>query len=827
MKRVLITGGTGFFGQSFLDYRKRRGLRDEWIVLSRSPEAFRRQRPELAEQEGVSFVTGDVRDLQKLADLIPAVDEIWHFATPAVPDLPDEEMISIVVDGTKAVIDYARGNGCPKILFSSSGAVYGPCIAPSKEEDACAPMTAYGRGKLAAEKLLAASGLDVKIARCFAFTGPFLNREIHYAIGNFIADCLSGRDIIVKGDGTPRRSYLYADDLVEWLLAISARGISGRPYNVGSPEQLAIGDVALRVKSALESPVGVRVLGTSPASVVPSVYVPDVTRAMRELGVRVRVGFDDAVRRSAGRRRYVICVPHRTGSAGVRMLERLKEELVGRGYVARLFLWQDPPADSDILPDEITPEMREHDLVVYPEIVRGNPLGFRNVVRWVLNTPGVMGGRAAFGAGERLFAWNRTYHATAPLLRFDTVDHSLFYFDPSVAKDLVCTFVYKGGRKRKTPELARTTEISMAWPKTREELAALLRRTKVLYSHDDNSSLLDEAKACGAEIRLVTAEGTQDYRPVDAYERETFERQMREFLQVTQEMDNCGAVDRRGYYESCPRWALTLILRLFPITRVFLEQARAFSPRSRSLGRLLRRRYDLVVPIGSDCANAMYLRDLHLREASYPLDWVGNWSMRIGQSARIIAGDFKDFLCVRERLVPHRRSGGPDDDERHDFYRNEENSLLFFHDFERGRPLKETYRGVQEKYRHRAERFYADVARAKSVLLVFWTRGVKCRPEELREALTLLRGRLGGKVDLLVIENAQIPCSCLAAGSGDGLVWVRGMTYDPRVHITLGNVRLCRKIYGAIRLKGALARWVKRRWTKMRRHILRNGGVNR
>ena len=64
MRRVFITGGTGFFGKSMLDLRLRSAAlrEDEWTILSRDPDAFRARSPRLAGQPGVSFVRGDVRD---------------------------------------------------------------------------------------------------------------------------------------------------------------------------------------------------------------------------------------------------------------------------------------------------------------------------------------------------------------------------------------------------------------------------------------------------------------------------------------------------------------------------------------------------------------------------------------------------------------------------------------------------------------------------------------------------------------------------------------------------------------------------------------------
>ena len=298
--RVFITGGTGFFGKSILDYLKRHPdfrADDEWTILSRDPERFQSRNAALLDQDRkIGFVAGDVRDFKTEG----RYDAIIHAATAAVTTMADDEMTSTIVEGTRHVLDFAKSCGAKKILLTSSGAVYGPQTVPVGEDAPCNPVTAYGKGKLEAERMCAASGLDAKIVRCFAFVGPYLNRDIHYAIGNFMRDCLAGEPIVIKGDGTPQRSYLYADDLVEWLFAILDRGVSGRPYNVGSPEGLSIRDLAERVRAALGAKNDIRVLGVPVPGTPPSVYVPDVSRAVRELGLRVTVGLASAVRRSSG-----------------------------------------------------------------------------------------------------------------------------------------------------------------------------------------------------------------------------------------------------------------------------------------------------------------------------------------------------------------------------------------------------------------------------------------------------------------------------------------------------------------------------------------------
>jgi dTDP-glucose 4,6-dehydratase len=100
----------------------------------------------------------------------------------------------------------------------------------------------------------------------------------------------------VKGDGTPVRSYLYAADLVVWLLTILLKGTACRPYNVGSEECLSVGDLARTVARIAGTEVDIA-KAAAPGRKADR-YVPSTARAREELGLAVHIGLEDAIGRT-------------------------------------------------------------------------------------------------------------------------------------------------------------------------------------------------------------------------------------------------------------------------------------------------------------------------------------------------------------------------------------------------------------------------------------------------------------------------------------------------------------------------------------------------
>jgi nucleoside-diphosphate-sugar epimerase len=311
--RLFITGGTGFFGcwllESLAWANDRLGLGAEAVVLTRDPAAFARKSPRIASRPDIRLHAGDVRSFTFPEGIFT---HVIHAATEttAQPDTAAQlALLDTIVQGTRRTLDFARQSGKPKVLLTSSGGVYGrqpPDLTHLPEEYAGAPdpldpRSAYGEGKRIAEYLATAYhdgyGLPVKIARCFAFVGPYLALDAHFAVGNFLRDGLRGGPVQVGGDGTPYRSYLYAADLAVWLWTLLFRGESCRPYNVGSDESLTIADLARRVATVFG--VDVRVARAVDPGRAPDRYVPAIRRACDELGLRVRVPLDDALSRTA------------------------------------------------------------------------------------------------------------------------------------------------------------------------------------------------------------------------------------------------------------------------------------------------------------------------------------------------------------------------------------------------------------------------------------------------------------------------------------------------------------------------------------------------
>jgi nucleoside-diphosphate-sugar epimerase len=236
-RRVLITGGTGFVGT--------------WMQYA----------------PGVNVTA--LNQLQYLYGKWDYAD--WDYIVHLAP--PPET--------AERVIACARRCNAT-ILFSSSGAVYDK--APGD----------YARSKMDDEARLLDSGVDVRIARMFAFAGAHMPNR--FALINYIWDAIGGGPIKIRGDNV-ERSYLYAAEMAVWMWRILTHGTKRSIYEVGSDQAVTMEELAAEVsKNFAPKPAVVyeRMFGTDPRPR----YVPYTTATMLSLGVKQYIGFEDTIRRT-------------------------------------------------------------------------------------------------------------------------------------------------------------------------------------------------------------------------------------------------------------------------------------------------------------------------------------------------------------------------------------------------------------------------------------------------------------------------------------------------------------------------------------------------
>jgi nucleoside-diphosphate-sugar epimerase len=306
--RIFVTGGTGFFGhwmlESLLRANGEMGLDVHTTVLTRDAAEFRKMSPWIVEDAAITLLEGDVRGFEFAAG---AYSHVVHAATDSGEEqqqIPGA-MASNVIEGTRRVLEFAKAAGAARMLYVSTGAVYGRSTTVlHTPEDFAMPVLSpgsYDASKRMAEELLLTEnhGLEIVIARCFAFVGPRLPLDAHFAIGNFIDAAMKGETIRVSGDGTPRRSWMYMSDLATWLWTMLVRGENGRAYNVGSDEGYTIAEAARVTAETLRPELPIEIAGAPVADAPINSYVPSVERAKSELGLEIHVPLILGLRKTA------------------------------------------------------------------------------------------------------------------------------------------------------------------------------------------------------------------------------------------------------------------------------------------------------------------------------------------------------------------------------------------------------------------------------------------------------------------------------------------------------------------------------------------------
>jgi len=303
MKRVLVTGGSGFLGSYLCERLLAEG--HEVLCVDNFFTGARRNVEQLLDDKRFELIRHDI-----CFPLYVEVDEVFNLACPASPVHYQHDPVQTTktsVLGAINMLGLAKRLKA-KILQASTSEIYGdPLVHPQPETywgnvNTVGIRACYDEGKRCAETLFydykRQHALSIRVARIFNTYGPRMHPNDGRVVSNFIVQALQNRDITIYGEGTQTRSFCYRDDLVEGLIRLmNAPDDLYLPVNLGNPNEFTIRRLAELVIELTGSRS--RLVHMPLPQDDPTQRRPDIARARENLGwepkIELREGLEHTI----------------------------------------------------------------------------------------------------------------------------------------------------------------------------------------------------------------------------------------------------------------------------------------------------------------------------------------------------------------------------------------------------------------------------------------------------------------------------------------------------------------------------------------------------
>lgn len=240
---ILVTGATGLIGGCLVEVLMSRQDKDYHVYASgRNEERAKKRFADFASDPSFHFVKYDV--LEPFESDVN-YDYIIHAASNASPNFFSTKPVEVIksnIQGLSNLMEYGLNHGMKRMLYVSSGEVYGEGDGRVFTEDysgyvnCTSPRSCYPSSKRAAETLCVSYaqeyGADVVIARPSHTYGPYFTESDNRVYAQFIRNILRGEDIVMKSTGSQFRSWCYVVDCAAAILYILLKGENGQAYNI-------------------------------------------------------------------------------------------------------------------------------------------------------------------------------------------------------------------------------------------------------------------------------------------------------------------------------------------------------------------------------------------------------------------------------------------------------------------------------------------------------------------------------------------------------------------------------------------------------------------
>ena len=292
MKKLLIIGGSGFFGKSIVDCAINKKLIkhkiNEICIISRSKISQKKTYKHIK----VTYITKNITNVKKL----PTIDYVIYCLKSK-----SKKSSSIYFNHFLKLLNNLPKK--PKLLFTSSGAVYGKnkrknnentTISFKKINELNGYKKDYALEKVYVENKFKELGnlkFNVSIARCFNFIGKhILNSK--QAVGDMISDGINKDIITLNTSANVYRGYMNVDDLVHWLIVILKNSNKNCPiFNVGSDKEVNLRLLGKKIAKIFNKQLKLKKL----KRLQTDYYVPSINKAKKHLKLKISINLNDSL----------------------------------------------------------------------------------------------------------------------------------------------------------------------------------------------------------------------------------------------------------------------------------------------------------------------------------------------------------------------------------------------------------------------------------------------------------------------------------------------------------------------------------------------------